>query len=756
MSNNDGFQNPKKKLIEVALPLQAVNRGCEEDKNRKTGHIRNLHKWFAPMPLPSWRAMLFASLVDDPGESLPKKEADRERAKLLQLIERLSTFEAHNDDLLLGEVRQEIWKAVGAAPPVIVDPFCGGGSTILEAQRLGLATQASDLNPVPVLITTVLCRIPSLFRNQGPISRSDSPGLLGGLTGLHGLKTDVVHYANRLRQLAFSSLAQFYPSFQGATPFAYRWAWTVASPDPASKGGHTPLVSNWWMSRHKSSRAWIQPVRQNNHTIMFRVKTEGEPGRATTGRSGAICLVSQNETPIGLDYIREQGRLGKLRQTMFGIAARANDRTIYTVPDEQQVTAASSVHARDVPGILMPEAALGFRVQQYGISNFLDLFTKRQALALHTFAQLVANIRDEIERDAIAVGMKDDRIPLEQNGFGAAAYADAIAAILGLCVGKMAQSNNILVRWFIDPRNGSGKATPAFDRHAIPMVWDFVETNPFGGSVGDWTGPVLETALRAFDLCAPSASPALVLQEDARRVADDMTGPFMVATDPPYYSNIGYADLSDFFYLWLREALKPVFPKLLATMGTPKDDELIATPYRHQGSIDRANQYFRTGFGQVFGGLAKKADPRFPMLIVYAIKQSEEEDEAVGSTGWEVFLGGLVDAGIAVVATWPVRTTTDTRMISLGNNALASAIFVVCRGRAADAPTVTRRDFLATLKAELPIALRNLQAGNILPVDLAQAAIGPGMAVYTRYTKVLDADGSTLSVHDALTIIIRP
>ena len=381
------------------------------------------------------------------------------------------------------------------------------------------------------------------------------------------------------------------------------------------------------------------------------------------------------------------------------------------------------------------------------------MFTKRQAYSLATFSRLIEGIHNEILKDAIHAGFADDGVSLELDGQGARAYADAIAAILGLCVGKMAQSNNILVRWFIDPRNGSGKATPAFDRHAIPMVWDFVETNPFGGSVGDWTGPVLETGLKAFELAVPEAPPTHVAQQDARLVVRSLPAHSLIATDPPYYANIGYADLSDFFYIWLREALKPVFPKLFGTLATPKEDELIATPYRHAGSIDRANEYFRVGFAKVFGELAEKADQRFPVLIVYAIKQAEQSDDMTSSTGWEIFLDGLVEAGLAIVATWPVRTTTDTRMIGIGNNALASAIFVVGRRRIASAPTATRREFIAALQGELPAALGHLQRSNIAPVDLAQAAIGPGMAVYTRYARVLNATGLALSVREALELI---
>ena len=742
----------KKKLIEVALPLEAINRGCVEDKNRKTGHIRNLHKWFAPMPLPLWRAMLFAAIVEDPSESLPEDQAEQERERLTRLIERLSQFEAYKDEALLSDVRSEVARAVGSNPPTVVDPFCGGGSTALEAQRLGLVTRASDLNPVPVLITTVLCRVPGLFGGLPPIgsTRNDSLNLTEAPLRLSGFKADVEHYAARVRELAWQRLEEHYPPASGATPFAYRWAWTVASPDPAFQGRHTPLVSNWWLSRHKSSRAWVKPVQQNGD-IRFEIRTDREPENPTAGRAGAVCLHSGNVMPA--KYVRAEGRAGRLRQTMLAIAARKGGRTLYLAPSEEQLAAATSVPVSHISGISMPRAALGFRVQQYGVQNFIDLFTRRQANTLATFAQIIPGVRDEILADAVRAGLKNDDISLEQGGKGASAYADAIAAVLGLCIGKMAQSNCVLVRWFVDPRNGSGKATPAFDRHAIPMVWDFVETNPFGGSVGDWTGPVLQTALRAFELAVPSAIPTKVSQQDARSVGGELPTNALIAADPPYYGNIGYADLSDFFYLWLREALRPVFPRLLATVATPKDDELIATPHRHEGGLAEANDYFRTGFTEVFGALASRADPRFPVLIVYAIKQTEQSGAAGESTGWEVFLRGLVDAGLTIVATWPVRTTTDTRMIGIGTNALASAIFVVTRRRPANAATATRRDFINALKAELPAAVNHLQRANIAPVDLAQAAIGPGMAVYTRYARVLDASGSAVSVREALALI---
>lgn len=741
---------PHKKLIEVALPLDAINRGAEDDKNRKTGHIRNLHKWFAPMPLPSWRAMLFASLIDDPGEHLPAGEAEIERDRLLRLVASLATFESHNDRAVLDAARSEITRALGGDLPLVVDPFCGGGSTILEAQRLGLRTSASDLNPVPVLITTMLCRVATLFAQQAPVHPGERQGALGTWAGLAGFRDDIHHYATVVREHAWEKLKSHYPPTHGGagTPFAYRWAWTVASPDPATQRVHTPLITDWWLSKRGNSKSYAAPAISDG-VVQFSIETEGEAPPSTTGRQGAKCLLTGS--PIALDYIRREGREGHLGRAMFAVASRVGTSVAYSVPDETQLQAADRVPDPDIAGIAMPTAALGFRVQQYGIQNFVDLFTRRQSYSLSVFADCVSEVHDSIWQAAIARGLADDGIALEDGGSGARAYADAVGAFLGLCVSKMAQSNCILVRWFVDPRSGGGKATPAFDRHAVPMVWDFVETNPFGGSVGDWTGPVLETALRALDLCSIDGFPADVAQRDARDVSEALQGSVMIATDPPYYANIGYADLSDFFYLWLRRSLRKQFPRLLATVSTPKVDELIASPHRHAGGMSEADDYFRGGFTDVFRSLLKRQDGRFPMLIVYAIKQGDVSEGA--GTGWEVFLRGLIDAGMSIAATWPVRTTTKTRMISFGTNSLGSAVFVIGRPRAADAPVITRREFIEELRDELPGAVRQLQRANIAPVDLTQAAIGPGMAIFTRYQRVLNSDGSPVSVKDALDLI---
>jgi putative DNA methylase len=451
-------------------------------------------------------------------------------------------------------------------------------------------------------------------------------------------------------------------------------------------------------------------------------------------------------------YVRQQGQDGKLRPQMFAMIGERNGQRVFREPTAAQINAA--LDARDVERseIELPEKALGFRVQGYGINRFSDLFLPRQARALTTFAESVRSVHASILEDALRAGLDPQPRSLEDGGIGARAYADAVTAILGLCVGRLAASNNILVHWFVDPRSGGGKATPAFQMQTVSMVWDFVETNPFSSSVGGWSGPVVESALNAFSLVTQDAPAAEVFASDARDIAEHAPSGCLVATDPPYFANIGYADLSDFFYIWLRHALRDVFPRTFATLTTPKTRELIAAPYRHNDNEEEANAYFRAGFRDVFRSLAARVGSAYPMSVIYAIRQTES-GERQRATGWEVFLEGLLEAGLTIVATWPIRTTTLTRSRGLKSNALASAICVVCRPRDRDASSVTRREFLAELRDGLRRAIADFQAASIAPVDLAQAAIGPGMAVYSRHSAVLDVEGNALSVRDALALI---
>ena len=740
----------RKKLIEVAVPLIAINDASSGDVNRKTGHIRNLHKWFAPMPLPAWRAMLLAAVVDDPSNDLAEPDATAARQQLFRLIERIAPLDAHKDPGLMDEARRLVQRACGdAGPPTVLDPFCGGGSTIVEAQRLGFATEASDLNPVPLLITTALTRIPPIVRGRGPVNPQSLSLATGG--GLSGFVADVRHYAEVVRERAWAHLSEHYPEAEGGgVVFAWRWAWHVKSPHPAAHGGYTPLVNDWLFAKTKGTGFWIAPeIDTKAAMINYSVKAGGGTQASSADEGGVTCLFTRE--PIELDHLRTEGAAGRLRPRLLGMAVTKGKHRLFVSPTPGHQAAAASAKC-EMDAAEIPDGALGFRVKAYGIGDYAALYTDRQRLALATFCDVVAGLHTEVTTAARArFENGDDDTTLANGGTGAQAYADAVITVLGLCVSKMAQANNILVRWFVDARSGGGWSIPAFGQPVVPFVRDFVETNPFGGSGGDWM-EVVGTALRAFPLVELGGVPARVTQRDARVAAESATRETLVATDPPYYDNIGYADLADVFYLFLRRALRGVHPRIFTTAATPKSAELIADASRHGGSEEAANEFFRSGFRDVFGDLATATRTTYPMLIVYAMKQNE--GGAKGATGWEVFLQGLVDAGLMVVATWPVRTVKATRMRSLNSNALASAVFVVCRRRPDDADAASLGDFQRELRVELPAALSALQSSSIAPVDLAQAAIGPAIAIFSRHSRVVGGDGRSLRVRDALALIV--
>jgi putative DNA methylase len=716
----------KKKLIEVALPLEAINVACKADKDRKTGTIRNLHKWFAPMPSPAWRALLAAALLDDPGDQ-------RERQELFQLVEGLVGVDSRPPDERLVRIFRERLAADGIGEPVVFDPFCGGGSTLVEAQHLGLPAVGSDLNPIPVLITSVLTRYLPSVAGRVPLISTGRERLAPVPGSLEGFAEDVSHYARRVLDEAQARIGKHYPAGpNGDAVIAWWWARTIQSPDPRFQRAHTPLVNDWWLSKRKEAKAFVQPiVDRTEQRIDFEVvEGDGSPPAPSKSR----CLFSG--APINFAYIREEGLADRLGICLMATITHGFHGRHHFAPSPQDIVIAEAAQPTDPPRLELPHKALGFRVQQYGIRRWSQLFTPRQMLALETFASLVAEVSGWARQD----GADDE-------------YAVAVATFLGLCVGKLAQSCSMQVRWRIDSRNGSAKAEPAFSQPTISPLWDFVETNPFGGSVGDWL-QVVETALRSVEFVATEARPAVIEQRDAR-FASDLVAPrtALVATDPPYFSNFGYADASNYFYIWLRRALKGDHPNLFSTLGAPATGELISDPSRHHDDTEAAKEYFIEGLTDTLDGLVSCSRSDVPMLIVYAFKQQEAEHEGVVSTGWEAVLEALIGAGLAVVGTWPIHGTGSARARGLSSNALATYVLLVCRPRPSGAPIATFGEFRVALKARLADAVAALRAASIAPVDLAQSVVGPGMEVFSTYARVLQADGSNTTVREALGLI---
>ncbi len=741
----------KKKLIEVALPLEAINKEAAREKSIRHGHPSTLHSWWARRPLAACRAVLFASLVDDPSsqpEEFPTEiDQDRERQRLFRIIEELVKWENSSNKQLLEAAHREILKSTNGNPPPVYDPFCGGGSIPLEAQRLGLEAHASDLNPVAVLITKALIEIPPKFSGKPPVH----PMVQGRVTGTgmwegaRGLADDVRYYGQWIRDRAFERIGHLYPKVLlpkehgggEATVIAYLWARTVQCPNPAC-GMQMPLVRSFGLSTKTNNKAWIEPhVEHASRTIRFEVKTgNGIVPAGTVNRRGARCLACGTAVPF--DHVRSEGRAGRMGAQLMAIVAEGNRERVYLSPVEKHESAAACPISPNVPDTELPEHALGFRVQLYGMTRHRDLFSTRQLMALTTFCDLAAEAREQVEH----AGASPE-------------YARALQVYFAMIASKAAVFHNTLARW----RPGEGKSAPAFGRQAIPMVWDFAEVNPFAGAGGDFLG-IVDGAAKVISSLGQGI-PGVVDQLDATSAQIPSTGlEWVVSTDPPYYDNIGYADLSDFFYVWLRKCIGGAFPNLFSTLLTPKRQELIASPFRFEGDKGQAKEFFEDGFAKAFEKIRIVQNPNYPMTVYYAFKQTESEDEEEGnsdvqvtSTGWETMLSGLLKANFQVTGTWPTRTEGGTRLISMGTNSLASSIILVCRPRAESASITTRKDFLMSLKKELPHALRDLQKGNIAPVDLAQAAIGPGMAIFSAYKKVLESDGSPMRVRTALSLI---
>lgn len=755
----------KKKLIEVALPLEAINQESAREKSIRHGHPSTLHLWWARRPLAACRAVLFASLVDDPSshpDKFPSEEdQDRERQRLFRIIEELVKWESTTNEEVLQKARNEIMKSTGGNPPPVYDPFCGGGSIPLEAQRLGLKAYASDLNPVAVLITKAMIEIPPKFANQPPVHPMTEQEKLGRKwKGAQGLAEDVRYYGQWMREEAYKRIGHLYPDIelqeeQGggkATVIAWLWARTVKCPNPAC-GAQMPLVRSFALSTKKGKQAWVEPaVDKSRRSVEFRVRSEqGVPPEGTVNRQGARCIVCG--TPVAFDYIRSEGKSGRMSAKLMATVAEGDKGRIYLSPSNVQETIAASARPFDPPTTDLPERALSFRVQLYGMTRHADLFTSRQLVALTSLSDLISEVHPKIIEDAQAAGLLDNETPFAEGGTGVRAYVDAVVTYLAFAVDKGANLWSTITSWMSD----RGALRETFARQAIPMVWDYAEANPFSNSGGNFI-QCMDRIAATLDYIHNSTE-GYVNQKDALTLKlDDRV---VVSTDPPYYDNIGYADLSDFFYVWLRRSLSNHFPKLFQTLLVPKSTELIASPYRFGGSKVEAEQFFREGMKKAFTKLREFQYEEYPITIFYAFKQNEsksnsedvDKTNSLASTGWETMLEGLIGSGLEVHGTWPMRTESPGRAVARGTNALASSILLVCRSRRHDAPITTRRDFLNALKAELPKALAQLQRENIAPVDLAQAAIGPGMAVFSRYSKVIEADGSTMGVRDALALI---
>ncbi len=769
----------RRKLIEVALPLAEVNDASAYDKLPGIGaHPKNMHQWWARLPLPTARAVLFASLVDDPSWTAGSSEKsileqDAERERLFQILRRLLSKKVSSETF--EEARRELVKACAGELPAVFDPFCGGGSIPLEAQRLGFPAIAADLNPVAVLLTQAWIDLPLRFAATAPVNRDARRQMkvqTGGWRGAKGLAHDVQYYGRWIRDQAEKRIGHLYPKASlppelgGGQTAVITWLWarTVQCPDPSCRAT-TPLARSFMLSSKNARQAWVRPiVDRSSRRVRFSVEIgSGSPPSGTVGRKGAQCLFHEPRGPIDLKHVRKQGMERGLGVELMAVVAEGPKGRAYLPPDPSTTPALRvdelAVVEAARSGFLAgstPERLTGGTCYGYGLTSWGKLFTDRQLLALITLSDLVKAAIQRVRADAAAAGLPNDDKCIEAGGVGARAYAEAVGTYLSLALDRMADYNCGLSRW----KASGEQQMQLFGRQAIPMVWDFAESNVFGSRGITWGNQVKYVADALEATFADGGASGKCAQRD---VAGDpgLATPVVVSTDPPYYGNIGYADLSDFFYCWLRRSLKEAYPQLFSTLLTPKAQELVATPYRFGGDRDKAKEHFESGFKSAFANLRRHLDARFPMTLYYAFKQEEEQEDDAGedesdlslTTGWETFLEAVTGAGFQITATWPVRASQKWRLVATGTNALASYIVIACRPRSSTAALSTRQELVRELKRDLPDAVRRMQHGSIAPVDLAQASIGPGMAIYTKYAKVVEADGRAMSVRTALQLI---
>ena len=719
------------KLIEVALPLAAINKAASREKSIRHGHPSTLHLWWARRPLAATRAVIWASLVDDPSgdESLTPEEQEKERQRLFGILERLVVWENSNNPDVLAEAKAEIDRCFPDGPPPILDPFAGGGSIPLEAQRLGLKALAGDLNPVAVLINKAMIEIPPRFAGMPPVHPSIEKTLTTWERA-QGLAADVGAYGQWMRDEAQRRIGHLYPDATGSngeklTPIAWIWARTVISPDP-SWSGHVPLVASWTLAnRPGKPKVWIEPIiERESQTIRYEIREGGEPTHErTVNRGNGTCIATGSAVPYG--YIRDEAVAGGMSQSLLGIVAAGRKGRVYCTPTSEDADLGERI---PIPA-WKPESAVGHHPRNispppFGLDEWWKLFTPRQLVALTTFSDLLAEVRELIRADAAVAGLADDEKRLRDGGRGSVAYADAVVTYLAFAIDKCADYWSTIATW----SNSGGFVRGTFGRQAIPMTWDFVEVNPYSSSTGNWMAMV-DWVTKALSHM-PANLNGEAVQRDAQARVLECVGAAL-STDPPYYDNISYADLSDFFYVWLRRNLGDVWPVECSTLLTPKAEELIANRYR-AGSKEQAEEHFESGMADFMAQVAQSQPGDVPATIYYAYKATETKDGEIRTTGWDTFLQAVLEAGLQVNATWPMRTERPGRMLSIGTNALASSIVLACRPRSVSASLATRGEFIAALRNELPEAVRLLQSGNIAPVDMAQSTIGPGIKVFSR------------------------
>ncbi|MDR1013036.1 MAG: DUF1156 domain-containing protein [Lactobacillales bacterium] len=769
----------KKKLIEVGLPLEAINLACAREKSIHHNHPSSLHLWWARRPLAAARAVIFASLIDDPSshpEIFPLEEQQNaERDRLFDIIKSLVKYENIHNITLLNSAITEISNSLNGHFPKLLDPFCGGGSIPLEGKKLGLEVFASDLNPVSVIINFAMLDFPHRFANAIPVNPDYSSPTINQkfvtsskpLPVKNALSLDLEFYANSIYDKLHNEIGHLYPPLNPETlEFSNRrdsttniiaWIWfrAVKCPNPVCNC-QTPLAHSFNLCTVAGKEKHLVPIISDT-TISFKI-AKGKTDNYTVNKHGAKCIKCNAIIP--LKYIQEEGVAGKLTELPGAIVADISKTKEYYIFDDLHFNASLVPRPEHVPETLIPNTNHKICTKIYGFSKFSDHFTNRQLTLLSAFSTLISDIGKQIQYDAEIKWNNYDDTDITEGGTGSKAYSQAIQIYLSLILDKTADYNSSFSTWNA-PRQGMRNI---FGRQSLPMVWDFAEVNPFSNQTGSiknmiqWVVKTLET----LDRSPISVKPTINLR-DAKQ--DSGLRNMLISTDPPYYDNIIYSDISDFFYVWLRLTLHDIIPNLFQTVLTPKRDEIVANKFRHDNNPVKAKLFFEKSLYEAFVNLYNCSSDEYPVTIYYAFKQREFKEInhsesnistrkiETTSSGWETMLSALIKAGFSITGTWPIKTEFVGRNVGNNTNSLSTSIVLVCRKRPQAENKISTRDFIKELSREISVPLKYLQNCKLSPVDLAQAAIGPGMAIFTKYSKIIESDNSELTVRKALSEI---
>lgn len=719
-----------KKLIEMALPLKKLSSSSMGEKAHK-GHPGNMHLWWHRSPVDASTALLKA--VIENASSYEQQTMDFNLA-----------IQAEQD--AIAKTDTEATPRIGTDKyPIICDPFSGFGGLAIAAQKAGLNVQAGDLNAVATLLTKAATEIPSRFADARAVNPASERKMY---FGAEGLATDVEYYGGVLKKHAEKALSNNYPEMDisGKKLQVYSWIWvrTMECPNPACRC-QMPMATSYVLSKLKGKEYWAEPVVEENDlrfVIHQGICPEGkETNKHGSNGSKFQCPVCGTITKD--EEVKAAGKNGRLNIQLMAVSVLTQDGRIFVEPDDDQRKAAMVAIPEDTPIGAIPINSRWFSPPGFGLTEYADIYTPRQLLLLTTFCNLIPKIIEQATADALAMGMAPEEEGLNNGGNGALAYGQAIGVYLALAIGKMVNFQSTICTW--DNRNGNVRA--AFTRQAMPMTWVFAEGNPFSSATGNFDSmlkSVYESVARLY-----TGGSAVVQQDNATTM--QFPPDSILFTELPYYDNVGYSDLSDYFYIWLRKCLRDVYPELFKKVVTSKE-ELASIPEHYHGDAVAAVKAYRTGIEQLCCHFYAAASEEYPSVIFYEYSDQDEKSiEAIERVNdlspLEYLLHSLMKEGFMISGIWPIRTEKPNPCFK------SFRIAVIFRKKSAESHNITRRVAINTLKRELPGMLDIAFREDIDELDKPVSALGLGLSVLTRYRKVLNADGSEMDIHDALQLI---